>query len=486
MMNMDKENINRIQTKSKIPLPLDPLPAISGHVFKKRRNSETEYRHPLKTINNQQTNLTGSVGSSKKTKRVLNTAAQPLKLDTRHVTLRQASEDLDWDYNVFKDKSEEENSVISISDDEDNIENNRREVQYFADNIQRNCLGDAKKNATPVLNSLEHSRIKNIKRSLKRPHSRELQGLSSVLIQDRKEDEKHKRRLNFNERLHERLQSPDFFKRLYMTCLSRDYISDMYMYLLSAEKKTIVPRIPSITRACVINWLLKVNGADGDPTIVQTACWYLDAVLGIGHVQLDKLQLVAAACFWISQKLHGPSVQASRLVKCANRAFTGEQLMAAEKAVLYKLRFPRQPVVPQDYITYLSWWCDSSHPGEIEVAATFLCLSGLMVDKALCDEYPSVVGAAAVRNALLLLKKKDAMMRFVVCPVFKEIEKKAQSMSFVSSVQRKAVRLMFVPSYEYKAPFEHYSCRPYYIAQRVVKAANELGMDSRLQPGTSG
>lgn len=223
---MDKENINReynIQTKSKIPLPLDPLPAISGHVLKKRANCEIVQRHPLKTIENQQSNLTESA-SRKKIKRVINSAKLPLKLDTRHVTVRQTSEDLDWDYNVFKDKADEENSVILISDDEDNIENNNREIQYFADNHQRNCLGDARKVATPVPNLLEHSRIKNIKRSLKRPHSRELQGVASTSKQDKREDEKHKRRLNFNDRLHERLQSPDICKYFFKVFVQIKYV----------------------------------------------------------------------------------------------------------------------------------------------------------------------------------------------------------------------------------------------------------------------
>lgn len=68
-------------------------------------------------------------------------------------------------------------------------------------------------------------------------------------------------------------------------------------------------------------------------------------------------------------------------------------------------------MIPQEFITYLSWCCDNCHPGEIEVAATFLCMAGMMVDKALCNECPSVIAAAAVRNAVLLLGRKDSMVR---------------------------------------------------------------------------
>lgn len=74
-------------------------------------------------------------------------------------------------------------------------------------------------------------------------------------------------------------------------------------------------------------------------------------------------------------------------------------------------------MIPNEFITYLAWWCDSSHPGEIEVAATFLCMSGLMVDKELCKEYPSVIACAAVKNTVLLLKKKNMMKHLQHCPM---------------------------------------------------------------------
>lgn len=71
--------------------------------------------------------------------------------------------------------------------------------------------------------------------------------------------------------------------------------------------------------------------------MIQTAQWYLDAILTVSQVQINSLQLVAAACFWIAQKIHGPAFSARRLVKSSSEAFTCRNLLAAEKAVLYKL-----------------------------------------------------------------------------------------------------------------------------------------------------
>ncbi|XP_028172432.1 uncharacterized protein LOC114361557 [Ostrinia furnacalis] len=475
-MESDKENINRLKGTTRIPLPVQPLPALPKHLVEsnKRMNKDINERYPLKTLNTQALALPGP------SRRFVTDRPRIPMFDHKHVTLRQRVEELDWEYKVFKDDRADDDQVILISDDED--VSRADEFKYFIENKDRNCLGEARAAVTPAVKSpsLEPNRVRNIKRSLKRPHSRELQGLSPVCKEQKKVDEKVRRRLQFHEPLQERLSSPDFLKKSYMTSLCRDYANDLFLYLLEAEKKCAPPRISSVMRACVINWLMKVNGPDGNPAIIQTAAWYLDSVLHAGQVQVDKLQLIAAACYWIAHKLHGSGLSASRLVRYSNQAFSPERLLAAEKAILERLKFPAQPVVPQEFITYLAWWCDNGHPGEIEVAATFICMSGTMVDKSLCSECPSVIGAAAVRNALLLLRKRDLMINLQMCPVFRAAEKKATNISYTCSILRRAVRTVASPTYEYRTPFEHYGTPPHYIAQRVINAANELSvMDAR-------
>ncbi|CAG4962547.1 unnamed protein product [Parnassius apollo] len=150
-------------------------------------------------------------------------------------------------------------------------------------------------------------------------------------------------------------------------------------------------------RICRSRKYKSTKGSDGNPAVIQTASWYLDSVLRVCSVWPEQLQQIAAACFWIAQKIHGPVASASMLIKCANGAFSKTQLLRAEEAILMKLKFPSQPVVPQDYITYLSWWLDDAHPDEIEIAAVFLCLCDLMVNKTLCNELPSVIAAACVQ-----------------------------------------------------------------------------------------
>lgn len=216
-METEKENI-RFKVKSKIPLPTEPLPPIPQNLIK-RQDVDVE-RQPLKTINRQPNNITRNEESSSTTEKVEKVKTKTkcaVKIDTRYVTVRQNTEDLDWDYKVFKDNIVEENSVILISDDEGDRSN---ELRYFVENQNKNCLGETKKAITPSLKSpsLEPNKVRNIKKSLKRPHSRELQGLSPVAKHD-KGDERHKRRL-FDECLRDKLQSPDHRKYINFKNLS--------------------------------------------------------------------------------------------------------------------------------------------------------------------------------------------------------------------------------------------------------------------------
>lgn len=204
-MEANKENV----FKTKIPLPIGALPALPMRLLVEKKISLKQgnflSRIPFKTLGNQISPKAGPSASNRKPKSFRN-------IDTKHVTLRHRSEDLDWNYNVFKDQEaeNESSSIISISDDEIYLDEDKQ--HFFVE--KENDLGDVLSSVTPNLNGcLELNRVRNIKRSLKRPHSRELQGLSPVPKQEKFSDKascfKAKRRLPFTEGLPDVLQSPD-------------------------------------------------------------------------------------------------------------------------------------------------------------------------------------------------------------------------------------------------------------------------------------
>ncbi|CAK1593802.1 unnamed protein product [Parnassius mnemosyne] len=471
----NKENIDTLKVKTKIPLPLVPLPALPKHLLLKKIQevpTSKDKRIPLTTISSLSSLPAGS--STGNGKVVPTNTICTNEVDSKYVTFRKRKENLEyWDYKVCKDEADnKDSSIISIIDVEESfikgdkkeynkeisiipiiddkesfIAGDKKEYKDFSENEQKSCLGVSRREDTLV-----PCRVRSIKMRL----------------------------LKFNDQLDHRLQTQDIFEESDTKCSESEYVKDLFLHFLNNERPAPVPRIPSSTRACVLNWLLVVNGSEGNPAVIQTASWYLDSVLSITSVRLDELQPLAAASYWIARKHHGPVVPSSVLIKYSNGAFNRTQLLEAEKTILNKLKFPSQPVVPQDYITYLSWWSDNDHPDEIELAATFICLCGLMVDKTLCSELPSVIAAACVRNALLLLGKRDLMLRLETCPVFQAAEKKTTRMCCICSILRRAVRTVSDIKYEFKAPMEIFGIGPHSIAQEVVKYANELAISEGI------
>ncbi|GBP92138.1 hypothetical protein EVAR_67327_1 [Eumeta japonica] len=515
-MEVNKENDDSKKTLTKIPVPKDHLPQLPKHLVydvdcQRFCNARKLRRPPLKTLNTLP--RAGCVRTSPSLD----------KLDSRHVTLRHVHDSpLDWELKVFSDV------LLAVNDD------------------GRNAEGDAG-NGRPVTPAsskyFELSRVRNIKKSLKRPHSRELLELSPTERDDFKKTEEVKRKLNYSDfvpkpttplwhlwkiltSIHQ-LEKADNIrtveqiflndsreyskKRMVRLCyvrlltldlagalpcpqtmvdcccfavklkygqdLVREYISDIIQHLLSVERKTLgTARVSNVTRACVVNWLMKINPIR-NPQTVQTACWYLDSLLAIEEVRLEDLQLLGAACYWVAQKQCVVACSARRLVKQSADAFTVAELKIAEQKILSKLNFPPQPVMVHDFATYLCWWCDPRYE-ELEVAATYLTMVALLADKWLASELPSVLAAAVVTTALKLLHKRELLTKLKTSPVFAKPEVRS-NLDYTCTRVRRAARLVASPQCEYRAPYVLYSQPPYFVALKVAKAISGLRQESR-------
>ncbi|XP_045510157.1 uncharacterized protein LOC123705438 [Colias croceus] len=459
-MASNKENDKRFILKSKIPLPVNPLPGIDYKKILIKKNSKNE-RRPLKTLQAQASNVPNQnikreYANKPVQKKYTLRKSRSLTLISSHATVGVKQEKLDCDYNVFKDDLNHSDIYIR-ADDVDEAASISDNTIYYSKKDLRKCFV---KTSTPAIPSLfGSSQTKNIKKSPKLPHSRELLGSLQ--------------RLNFKERSSEFGKSSYLSISTYKDSFPREYESDIFTYLITKEKKW--PKhvtTPNATRACLLNWLLKINGAGGNPATIQTAIWYFDSVLALAQVSSNYIQVYATACFWIAQKIHGPVTTSHELVKCLDHAVTTKYLLKAEKLILKHLKMPSQPVLPQEFITYLSLWCSGNDP-DIELAATFICMCGMILDMGLLDEYPSVIGAAAVRNAVILLRKRDLLITLETCPEFEEIEKKSNFYN-VCAIQRKAVLLL--ASDNYKEPLEVYNNSSQNIPLKILLEVEYLSM----------
>ncbi|XP_049868210.1 G2/mitotic-specific cyclin-A-like [Pectinophora gossypiella] len=455
-MSANKENIQSNE-KSKIPKLKERTSVRPVRKEDEALRTLMPRRDPLRTLLNQNIE-NNSAGPSKGTGKAL---------DTRYVTYRNKDEEtLDWNFEVFKDNL---NKKINTQTDEcENINN--------VENILTDSSTNALLKLTPLYvhkPSTELSTIKKVKKSLKRPSFRSVLGAKSPVSAKA-----------YHCTIYSGVDCRDnVVPGSHFDQLSQEYALDNLHYLLHAEKKVIgEPKIRKASRSCVVNWIINVNGSGGHPAVVQLACWYLDAYLCTTRVTIDRLQVIAAACFWIAAKFHGRNITGRRLVKYSGNAFIENELVAAERNILRKLKFQAVPVAPHDFVPYLSWYCDQSGTGVVEAAAVFLCQCGLMIDKTLSEEYPSVVAAAAVKNALVLLRHNAWMEKLKACPMYKAVEKKASNLDSTCTQLREAVRAVSAVGYEYKAPLFKFSGPPHYISNKIVRAVNYhdiLSLDCR-------
>lgn len=181
---------------SKIPIPVEPLPPLTERSLNRNHSMKIK-RHPLETLYQEPGNIqTGAVRKIvKKVVKLRRSNSTVDKIDSRHVTVRQSSYELDWNFKVFNDN---EPDNLKLVDDGDNDKTVERNVNFKTEHGRP---------LTPVLKQcLEPLAVRNIKKSLKRPHSRELQGISPISCDGRNAVEKHKRRLDFSEGAAEKCQ----------------------------------------------------------------------------------------------------------------------------------------------------------------------------------------------------------------------------------------------------------------------------------------
>lgn len=244
-MDANIENIKRTKAATKIPLPVKPLPAIPNHLVTKSFT-----RAPLKTIKSINENIASSSVQIVKMqiKKKKKDAKLVKKCDLGCVTKRVKylnqnvlSDDID---SLFKpmlshahadsenlskasvtktrnlilaegkqkrlsdDRSKQDNGVVIISSDDNN------EIGYDTNAEKNNIPGPSQLSLITPIAPIENKIVKNVKKSLKRPHSRELQGILKTSNQEKASD-KVKRRLAYDEKT---ILTPDICKYCKLFC----------------------------------------------------------------------------------------------------------------------------------------------------------------------------------------------------------------------------------------------------------------------------
>ncbi|CAM6106064.1 unnamed protein product [Calypogeia fissa] len=191
-----------------------------------------------------------------------------------------------------------------------------------------------------------------------------------------------------------------------------DYVEDIYSFYRKTEVQSCVAPdymcrqtdINDKMRAILIDWLIEVHLKFGlMPETLFLTTNLLDRYLSLQSVSRKTLQLVGVTAMLLAAKYEeiiAPEVEA--IVFISDDAYTRQQVLAMEKAMLNTLRF--NLTVPTPYVFMVRFLKAASSDKQTELLAFFfveLCLTEYVAVK-YC---PSLLAASAVYTAHQALQK---------------------------------------------------------------------------------
>ncbi|KAJ4968676.1 hypothetical protein NE237_015377 [Protea cynaroides] len=197
-----------------------------------------------------------------------------------------------------------------------------------------------------------------------------------------------------------------------------DYVEDLYKFYKLEENSSCIqdymdmqPEINEKMRAILVDWLMEVhNKFELRPETLYLTINIVDRFLSVKVVPRKELQLVGVGAMLLASKyeeLWAPEVD--DFVCISDRAYTREQILAVEKAILGKLEWIL--TVPTPYVFLVRFikaaMADQKEVIQIENLAFFMAELGLMnyVTVKYC---PSMLAASAVYVARCTLNKSPS------------------------------------------------------------------------------
>nr|XP_034839604.1 uncharacterized protein LOC117995721 [Maniola hyperantus] len=421
---------------SKIPIPVDPS-------IRKRNQVKKNEHQPRQPLEESRKFVTPG-----------------LKPDSREPGISRAANDDEADEkhrrSVFADHFDSKSQP-------DDLRPSKIPIPVDPSTRKRNQV---KKNEHQPRQPLEESR-KFVTPGLK-PDSRE-PGISRAANDD-EADKKHRRSV-FADHCDSKSQPDDLGFNSYDSTYNQDYGPELFDYLMMREETQLVPNICSLKRTAIMNFLVKINGRSGNPAAVQTAAWYFDTLLAVAEVEVKTWQVVAVACYWIALKIHGNLCSTKKLVIIGGNAYSANILKSAERYILkrlwHRISYP-----------YLSWVCDIDNFVEIETAATFTYMAGLMLYKSLNLYRPSALAVAAICTALYVLDKTELLAKLAKNTVYKAaIEKKAEFEN-ICTMQTNALCNITFPSYQYRALLEN--MKDHTLTEKILVSLKDHALPEKI------
>ncbi|CAN0905197.1 CYCB1-4 [Linum grandiflorum] len=192
-----------------------------------------------------------------------------------------------------------------------------------------------------------------------------------------------------------------------------EYVDDLYNYYKLAEVDSIVhdymeaqPDVTAKMRSILVDWLIEVHRKfELMPETLYLTLNLVDRFMAVKSVTRRELQLVGISSMLIAckyEEIWAPQVY--DFVCISDKAYTGEQVLLMEKAILQRLEW--YLTVPTPYV-FLVRYVKASvpHDAMVENMSFFLAELGLVHYSVAIAYSPSLIAASAVFAARCTLHK---------------------------------------------------------------------------------
>lgn len=193
-----------------------------------------------------------------------------------------------------------------------------------------------------------------------------------------------------------------------------EYVNEIFDYMKMIEVEYIpsgdyIDKHPELTwqsRGVLVDWLIDIHSKFRlVPETLFLAQNIVDRFLSLRTISLNKLQLVGLTAMFIAAKYEEvlcPSVH--NFLYLAEGAYTDEEILKAERYMLRIIKFNLSYASPMNFLRRISK-ADNYDIQTRTVAKFFMEIS--LVDHRLLEHPPSVIAAAAIWSARLVLERGE-------------------------------------------------------------------------------
>lgn len=193
-----------------------------------------------------------------------------------------------------------------------------------------------------------------------------------------------------------------------------EYVNEIFDYMREIEMDYVpsgdyIDKHPEVTwemRSVLVDWLIDIHSKFRlVPETLFLALNIVDRFLSLRTISLNKLQLVGLTAMFIAAKYEEvlcPSVH--NFLYLAEGGYTDEEILKAERYMLKIIKFNLSYASPMNFLRRISK-ADNYDIQTRTVAKFFMEIS--LVDHRLIEHPPSLIAAASVWNARLVLERGE-------------------------------------------------------------------------------